>query len=115
MSAANPIPVKTIDLRSDTMTKPTAAMRAAMAAADVGDDYYKEDPTLNRLEERVAALLGFEAALFVPSGTMGNEIAIAVLTSPGELVVTDERSHVIEYELAGMAAHAGVIARTIRT
>ncbi len=104
-----------IDLRSDTMTRPTPAMRAAMAAAEVGDDYYKEDPTLNRLQERAAELLGFEAALFVPSGTMGNEIAIAIQVAPGELVLTDERSHVIEYELAGMAAHAGAIPSVVRT
>jgi len=104
-----------IDLRSDTMTKPTPAMRQAMAGAEVGDDFYAEDPTVNRLQEQAARLLGFEAALFVPSGTMGNEIALALLTSPGQLVLTDERSHVIEYELAGMAAHSGVMPRVLRT
>jgi threonine aldolase len=105
--------LNSIDLRSDTMTRPTPAMRAAMAAAEVGDDYYQEDPTVNRLQERAAALLGFEAALFVPSGTMGNEIAIALLSAPGQLVLTEERSHVVEYELAGMAVHAGVMPRPI--
>ncbi len=104
-----------IDLRSDTMTKPTPAMRKAMAEAEVGDDFYAEDPTVNRLQEQAARLLGFEAALFVPTGTMGNEIAIGLLTTPGQLVLTDERSHVIEYELAGMAAHSGVMPRVIRT
>ena len=84
-----------IDLRSDTVTQPTAAMRRAMAEAEVGDDYYGEDPTVNRLQERVASLLGFEAALFVPSGTMGNEIAIRILTRPGDQVVVEERSHVV--------------------
>ena len=104
-----------IDLRSDTMTKPTPAMRKAMAEAEVGDDFYAEDPTVNRLQEQAARLLGFEAALFLPTGTMGNEIAIGLLTTPGQLVLTDERSHVIEYELAGMAAHSGVMPRVIRT
>ena len=84
-------------------------MRQAMAEAEVGDDYYGEDPTVNRLEAKAAALLGCEAALFVPSGTMGNEIAIRLLTRPGQLVLTEARSHVIEYELAGMAALSGVM------
>ena len=104
-----------IDLRSDTVTKPTPAMRKAMAEAEVGDDLYGEDPTVNRLQEQAARLLGFESALFVPTGTMGNEIAIALLTTPGQLVLADERSHVIEYELAGMAAHSGVMPRMLRT
>ncbi len=104
-----------IDLRSDTVTKPTPAMRKAMAEAEVGDDLYGEDPTVNRLQAQAAQLLGFEAALFVPTGTMGNEIAIALLTTPGQLVLADERSHVIEYELAGMAAHSGVMPRVVRT
>jgi threonine aldolase len=104
-----------IDLRSDTMTRPTPAMRQAMADAEVGDDLYGEDPTVNRLQAQAAALLGFEAALFVPSGTMGNEIAIRLLTRPGQLVLADERSHVIEYELSGMAALSGVMPRALRT
>jgi threonine aldolase len=103
-----------IDLRSDTVTKPTPAMRQAMAEADVGDDVYAEDPTVNRLQELAAARLGFEAALFVPSGTMGNAIAVRLLTRPGQEVLADERTHVVNYELAGMATLSGVIARTLR-
>src|SRR4029450_5485708 len=97
-----------IDLRSDTVTRPTDAMRRAMAEAEVGDDLYGEDPTVNRLQQAVAAKLGFEAGLFVASGTMANEIAIRLLTEPGQLVLGEQRSHVIEYELSGMAALAGV-------
>jgi len=97
-----------IDLRSDTVTRPTAAMRRAMAEAEVGDDLYGEDPTVNRLQEAVAQRLGFEAGLFVPTGTMANEIAIRLLTEPGQLVLAEQRSHVIEYELSGMATLSGV-------
>jgi threonine aldolase len=104
-----------IDLRSDTVTRPTPAMRRAMAEAEVGDDHYGEDPTVNRLEEAVARLLGFEAALFVPSGTMGNEIAIRLLTEPGQEVLADERSHVVQYELSGMAALSGVVPHVVVT
>ncbi len=104
-----------IDLRSDTVTKPTPAMRRAMAEAEVGDDVYGEDPTVNRLQELAAGMLGFEAALFVPSGVMGNEIAIRILTEPGQELIADERSHVIQYELAGMAVLSGVMARPVRT
>ncbi len=86
-----------IDLRSDTVTKPTPEMRRAMAEAEVGDDVYGEDPTVNRLQALAAQLLGFEAALFVPSGVMGNEIAIRVLTEPGQDLLAEERSHVIQY------------------
>ena len=102
-----------IDLRSDTVTRPTPEMRRAMAGAEVGDDVYGEDPTVNRLQERAALLLGFEAALWVPSGVMGNEIAIRVLTEPGQEVLAEERSHVVQYELAGMAALSGVMPRTV--
>jgi threonine aldolase len=102
-----------IDLRSDTVTRPTPEMRRAMAEAEVGDDVYGEDPTVNRLQERTAELLGFEAALWVPSGVMGNEIAIRVLTEPGQEVLAEERSHVVQYELAGMAALSGVMPRTV--
>jgi threonine aldolase len=105
----------TIDLRSDTVTKPTPQMRRAMVEAEVGDDVYSEDPTVNRLQELAARMLGFEAALFVPSGTMGNAIGIRVLTEPGQEIVADERSHVIQYELAGMAVLSGVIPRAVRT
>jgi len=86
-----------IDLRSDTVTRPTQAMRKAMAEAPVGDDYYGEDETVNRLQETAARMLGFEAALFVASGTMGNEIAIRILTEPGQEVLCEARTHVVEY------------------
>lgn len=98
----------TIDLRSDTLTKPTVAMRAAMAAAEVGDDVYGEDPSIKTLEERVAALLGKEAALFVPSGTMGNQIGLLVHTRPGDEVIIGEGSHCAFYESGAASAWAGV-------
>src|SRR5687767_4495345 len=104
-----------IDLRSDTVTRPTPAMRRAMAEAEVGDDVYAEDPTVNRLQEVAARLLGFEAALFVPTGVMANEIAIRLLTRPGDEVLCEERSHVVQYELAGMAALSGVLPRVVRS
>jgi threonine aldolase len=107
--------VAPIDLRSDTVTRPTPAMRRAMAEAEVGDDVYAEDPTVNRLQEAAARLLGFEAALFVPTGVMGNEIAIRLLTRPGDEVLCEERSHVVQYELAGMAALSGVMPRVVRS
>jgi threonine aldolase len=100
-----------IDLRSDTVTRPTPEMRKAMAEAEVGDDVYGEDPTINRLEARAAELLGMEAALFVPSGTMGNEIAIRILTQRGDEVLVERRSHVARYELSGMAVLSGVMPR----
>src|SRR6187431_161572 len=102
-----------IDLRSDTVTKPTPEMRRAMAEAEVGDDVYGEDPTVQRLQEEAAARLGFEAALWVPSGVMGNEIAIRLHTRPGQEVLCEERSHVVQFELAGMAALSGVMPRTV--
>ncbi len=89
-----------IDLRSDTVTKPTEAMRRAMAAAEVGDDVYGEDPTVNRLEKRAAEILGKEAALFVPTGTMGNTIAVKLHTEPGQEVICDDRAHLLDWELA---------------
>ncbi|MBI3931983.1 MAG: threonine aldolase family protein [Acidobacteria bacterium] len=104
-----------IDLRSDTVTRPTPEMRRAMAEAEVGDDVYGEDPTVNRLQEAAARLLGFEASLWVPTGVMGNEIAIRVLTEPGQEVLADDRSHVVQYELAGMAVLSGVMPRAVRT
>jgi threonine aldolase len=97
-----------IDLRSDTVTQPTAAMRAAMAAAPVGDDQYGEDPTVNALQERVAALLGHEASLWMPSGTMANPVALRVLTRPGDDVVVSRESHAVWHEAGGSAANAGV-------
>ena len=98
----------TIDLRSDTVTRPTPAMRAAMAAAPVGDSQYGEDPTTNLLQERLAALLGKEAALWLPSGTMANQVALRVLTRPGDEVVTSREAHAGWHETGGAAANAGV-------
>src|SRR5512135_918976 len=102
-----------IDLRSDTVTRPTEEMRVAMATAQVGDDVYGEDPTVNRLQERAAEIIGKEAALFVPSGTMGNQIAIRLHTRPGQEVITESASHVYNYELAAMSALSGVMARPV--
>ena len=102
-----------IDLRSDTVTRPTAAMRRAMAEAEVGDDVFGEDPTVRRLEERVAGLLGKEAALFVPSGVMGNQIAIRVHARSGDEAVVAERSHIYHYEGAAPAALWGVGLRPV--
>lgn len=97
-----------IDLRSDTVTRPTPEMRSAIAAAPVGDDQYGEDPTNNRLQDRVAALLGKEAALWLPSGTMANQVALRVLTHPGDDVVVSRESHAVWHETGGSAANAGV-------
>jgi len=97
-----------IDLRSDTVTRPTPAMREAMARADVGDDQYGEDPTTNRLQERMAALLGKEAALWMPSGTMANQVALLVLARAGDEVVTAREAHAGWHEAGGAAANAGV-------
>ena len=102
-----------IDLRSDTVTKPTAAMRAAMAAAEVGDDVYSEDPTINRLEQRAAEIFEREAAIFVPTGTMGNQIAIRLHTEHGQEVICESRSHVLDWEMAMVAAFSGCIPRTV--
>jgi threonine aldolase len=103
-----------IDLRSDTVTKPTDEMREAMARAEVGDDVYLEDPTVNRLQEMAASMLGKQAALFVPSGTMGNQVCIRLHTEPGQEVITEERSHIFNYEMAAMAAVSGTLARPLR-
>lgn len=102
-----------IDLRSDTVTKPTPAMRAAMAAAEVGDDVYGEDPTVNRLEQRAAEIFGREAALFVPTGTMGNQIAIRLLTQPGQEVIAESRAHILDYEMATTAVFSGCLIRAM--
>ncbi|MGA8028542.1 MAG: GntG family PLP-dependent aldolase [Bryobacteraceae bacterium] len=102
-----------IDLRSDTVTKPTEKMRAAMASAEVGDDVYGEDPTVNRLEARAAEIFGKEAGLFVPTGTMGNTIAIKMHTNHGEEVACEARSHIVDWELSMMAWFSGCLARTI--
>lgn len=101
------------DFRSDTVTHPTEAMRAAMAAAEVGDDVYGEDPTVNALEEEVAELLGKEAALFTASGTMANQIAIGTHTEPGDEVICVESAHVRNYEHGGASANFGVSFRTV--
>ena len=102
-----------IDLRSDTVTKPTAKMRAAMAAAEVGDDVYGEDPTVNRLEKRAAEIFGREAAIFVPTGTMGNQIGIRLHTDHGQEVICEARSHILDWEMAMVAAYSGCVPRTV--
>jgi threonine aldolase len=102
-----------IDLRSDTVTLPTAAMRRAMSEAELGDDVYGEDPTVNRLQELAARLIGKEAALFVPTGTMGNQIAIAAHARPGTEVVCEARAHIVEYEMAAMAVISGCMPRPV--
>lgn len=104
---------ETIDLRSDTVSKPSAAMREAMANADVGDDVYGEDPSVNRLEERAAELMGKQRALFVPSGTMANQIAIRVLTRPGDVVVAGQHAHILRFESGAAAAFSGVQIQTV--
>jgi threonine aldolase len=104
-----------IDLRSDTLTVPDSGMRAAMAAAEVGDDVWGEDPTVIRLEERVAALLGKAAAVYVPSGTMGNLTSVAAQTRPGDEVLLDTEAHIVQYEVGGAAAVAGVQLHTLDT
>ena len=111
--AATSAPVSYIDLRSDTVTKPTPAMRAAMAAAEVGDDVYGEDPTINRLEARAAEIFGREAGLFVPSGTMGNQTAIRLNTQHGQEIVCEARSHIVEWEIAMASAFSGCQLRTV--
>jgi threonine aldolase len=101
-----------IDLRSDTVTRPTLAMREAMAAAEVGDDVYGEDPTLNALQAEVAALFGHEAALFAPTGSMANQIAIQLVVPPAEELLCDADAHVVTYEIGAAAAIGGVSSRT---
>lgn len=102
-----------VDLRSDTVTRPTPAMRRAMAEAEVGDDVYREDPTINRLQDRAAEIFEREAGLFVPSGTMGNQTAIKVHTRHGQEVICEERAHIYNFEMAMTAAFSGCLARTI--
>src|SRR5947208_11613348 len=101
-------PEAAIDLRSDTVTRPTAGMREAMAIAPVGDDQYGEDPTANQLQARVAKLLAKEAALWLPSGTMANQVALRVLTRPGDDVIVSRESHAVWHETGAGAANAGV-------
>src|ERR671939_1934010 len=97
-----------IDLRSDTVARPTPEMRRAMASAEVGDDVYGEDPTVNALEEAFAARVGKEAALFVPSGTMGNQLALRLLAPPGTAVIAGRRQHVVIYENGAAGRNAAV-------
>jgi threonine aldolase len=101
-----------IDLRSDTVTKPSTGMRDAMASAPVGDDVYGEDPTINSLEERVAQLFGKEAALFCPSGSLANQLAIRMLVNPGEELITETNSHIVRAELGAGAVFSGITTRT---
>jgi len=101
-----------IDLRSDTVTRPTSAMRAAMVDAEVGDDVYGEDPTVTELEARVAALLGHEAAIFTPTGSLANQLAMRLLVSPGEEIVCDVQAHVVRAELGAAATFSGITTRT---
>jgi len=108
-----PSPDGSVDLRSDTVTTPTAAMRRAMADAEVGDDVYGEDPTVNQLQELAAAMVGKEAALYVPSGTMGNQLALRLLARPGTEVLCPERCHIRQYEAAAAALNAGVQLRAL--
>src|SRR6476646_6547261 len=103
-----------IDLRSDTVTKPSAEMRRAMAEAEVGDDVFIEDPTINRLQERSAQIFGREAGLFVPSGTMGNLSCIIAHTRPGQEVICEEAGHIYNLEMASMSALAGVLPRVVK-
>lgn len=102
-----------IDLRSDTVTRPSLEMRAAMAAAEVGDDVYGEDPTINLLEQRAAETFGREAALFVPTGTMGNQIAIRLHTQPGQEVIAESRAHIMDWEMATTAVFSGCLVRSV--
>jgi threonine aldolase len=102
-----------VDLRSDTVTRPTAAMRKAMAEAPVGDDVFGDDPTVNLLQEKCAALFGHEAALFVPSGTMGNQVSIAAHTQPGDEILFEEGAHIFHYEVGAPAVLSGVVTHPI--
>src|SRR5947209_1221632 len=102
-----------IDLRSDTVTVPSPAMRKAMFEAEVGDDVYGEDPTINLLERRAAEIFAREAAIFVPTGTMGNQIAIKLHTHHGQEIICEQRAHIFEWEMAAKAAFSGCTAPTI--
>src|SRR5229473_7821430 len=103
--------IAVVDLRSDTVTKPSPEMRRAMAEAEVGDDVYGEDPTVNKLEQRAAEITGKEAALFVPTGTMGNTIGLKVLTKHGQEVICDSRAHLLDWELSMLAWFSGCLVR----
>ena len=101
-----------IDLRSDTVTRPSQAMRQAMATAEVGDDVYSDDPTVNSLEERVAALFGKEAGVFTPTGSLANQLAIRMLVAPGEELIAETNSHIVRAELGAAAVFSGITTRT---
>ena len=101
-----------VDLRSDTVTRPTPEMRRAMAGAEVGDDVYGEDPTVNALEARVAALFGHEAAMFTPTGSMANQTAVQLLVPPGDELLCDADAHLVTYEIGATAAIGGISTRT---
>ncbi len=103
-----------IDLRSDTVTRPSAAMRDAIANAVVGDDVFNDDPTVARLERMTAELLGKEAGLFVPTGTMGNQVSIKTLSNPGDEIICDEGCHIFNYEAAAGAVVAGLLFHVVR-
>src|SRR3954467_7104760 len=103
-----------VDLRSDTVTKPSPDMRRAMAEAEVGDDVYGEDPTINELEKRAAEIFAREAAIFVPTGTMGNQIAIKLHTQPGQEIICEERAHIFNWEMASLASFSGCMVRPVR-
>src|SRR5437870_5868622 len=107
------MPEAPIDMRSDTVTRPTPGMWAAIQAAEVGDDVFGEDPSVNRLQERVAALLGKEAALFVPSGTMSNQICVKAHTQPGDELLCETTCHIYNFEAGGPAVLSGVMCRTL--
>src|SRR3954471_14783922 len=104
---------KMVDLRSDTVTQPTPEMRRAMAEAEVGDDVYGEDPTINKLEQRAAEVFAREAAIFVPTGSMGNGIAIKLHTKPGQEIICEERGHIFNYEMGMLSFFSGCVPRTI--
>ena len=104
-----------IDLRSDTVTKPTPEMRRAMADAEVGDDVYGEDPTVNRLEQQAAEIFGREAAIFTPTGSMANQIAIKIHTQPGQEIICEERAHIYNWEMATLSSFSGCVVRPVRS
>src|SRR5258706_1451832 len=112
---AGMIPGAVVDLGSDTVTRPTAEMRRAMAEAEVGDDVYGEDPTVNRLQGRAAEIFEKEAAIFVPTGSMGNQTAVKLHTRPGQEVIIEERGHIYNFEMATMSAFSGVLARPVES
>ncbi len=112
-AAENTKPLPTLDFRSDTVTKPTPEMRRAMFEAEVGDDVYGEDPTINRLEQRAAEIFGRDAAIFVPTGSMGNQIAIKIHTRPGQEILCEERGHIFNFEMATLASFSGCLVRPI--